>query len=126
MKTSHWLICLVALALGALLLTAPLAGVSTADAPDKPTILEFARRLCPVCLKNAQVLKNVQAQYHDQTGLHFVYIDDEEHLFRKYGVTIVPTQVFLDASDKEVFRHTGPLTEAELIGILQGLKFIRD
>ena len=126
MKTSHWLACLVGLALGALLLTAPLAAVSAADAPDKPTILEFARRLCPVCLKNAQVLKEVQAEYSDQISLRFVYIDDEEHLFRKYGVTIVPTQVFLDASGKGVFRHTGPLTEAELIGILQGLKFIRD
>ncbi|MFW6123420.1 MAG: TlpA family protein disulfide reductase [Thermodesulfobacteriota bacterium] len=126
MKTSHWLICLVALALGALLLTAPLAAVSAADAFDKPTILEFARRLCPVCLKNAQVLKEVEARYSDQINLRFIFIDDEEHLFRKYGVTIVPTQVFLDASGKEVYRHTGPLSEAELIGILQGLKFIRD
>jgi len=126
MKTSHWLACLVGLALGALLLTAPLAAVSAADAPDKPAILEFARRLCPVCLKNAAMLKKVQAEYSDQISLRFVYIDNEEHLFQKYGVTIVPTQVFLDASEKEVFRHTGPLTEAELIGILQGLKFIRD
>ncbi len=126
MKTSRWLLCLVGLALGALLLTAPLGVDFAADAPDKPTILEFGRRLCPVCLRNSLVLKEVQAQYQDQINLRFIYIDTEEHIFRQYGVTIVPTQVFLDASGREVFRHEGPNTKPGLIGILQGLKFIRD
>jgi thioredoxin-like negative regulator of GroEL len=125
-KPNHWLLCLVGLALGALLLIAPLAVGSAAETPDKPTILEFGRRLCPVCLRNSLVLKEVQTQYQDQINLRFVYIDTDEHIFRQYGVTIVPTQVFLNTAGQEVYRHEGPNTKAGLIGILQGLKFIRD
>lgn len=126
MKTSHWLVCLVGLALGVLLLIAPLAVAFAGDPPAKPTILEFGRRLCPVCLRNAAVLKEIQAQYPDQISLRFFYTDTDENLFRKYGVTFVPTQVFLDASGKEVYRHEGPNTKAKLIGILQRLNFVRD
>lgn len=126
MKTNHWLVCLVGLALGALLLAAPLAVSSAGDPAPKLTIFEFARRLCPVCLRNAQVLEEVQREYRGQIGLRFIYIDTDEHVFRQYGVTIVPTQVFLDASGKEVYRHTGPFSEAELSGTLEGLNFIKD
>ncbi|MFW6126888.1 MAG: thioredoxin family protein [Thermodesulfobacteriota bacterium] len=125
MKTSHWLVCLAALALGVFFLTSSVALGATVD-PDKPVIYEFARRLCPVCLKNSLVLKDVQAKSSDRIDLRFIYIDTEEHLFRRYDVTFVPTQVFLDASGMEVDRHEGPLTEAELIAILKRLNFIRD
>lgn len=124
MKTSHWLICLVGLVLGVLILTAPLTAGPSNDPAAKPTIYEFARRFCPVCLKNAQVLKKVQEKYRDQINLRFIYIDTEEHLFRRYDVTFVPTQVFLNPAGKEVYRHFGPLSETELIGILRGLNFI--
>jgi hypothetical protein len=40
-------------------------------------------------------------------------------------VTFVPAQVFVNAAGKEVYRHIGPMTKAELIGTLQGLNFIR-
>lgn len=126
MKKSHWLVCLLGLTLSALLLTAPLAGASTVDPVDKPTVYEFGRRLCPICLKNALVLEEVRATYPDQISLRFLYVDTEEHLFRRFGVTFVPTQVFLDAAGNEVYRHEGPLSKDELIATLKRLNFIRD
>jgi hypothetical protein len=44
----------------------------------------------------------------------------DENLF-KHHVVFVPTQVFLDASGKEVFRLTGGLTQYELVKKLKEL-----
>lgn len=126
MKTPRWLVCLVGLALGALLLLSPLAVYSSGDLADKPAIYEFGRRLCPVCRRNALVLKEVEARYRDQISLRFFYIDTEEPLFRAFGITFVPTQVFLDDSRQEVYRHEGRISEEELVEWLKKLNFVRD
>jgi hypothetical protein len=55
-----------------------------------------------------------------------LYIDEAEPTFRRYKVVIVPTQVFLDTSGKEVYRHEGIFKQAALIQKLRELKFIRD
>jgi thioredoxin 1 len=38
---------------------------------------------------------------------------------------LIPTQVFLDASGKEVFRHVGLYPEKDLLAKLKELKFIK-
>ena len=126
MKTGHGLLWLVGMGLIALLLISPLVVASAATPPAKPTIYEFGRKLCPVCGKNALVLREVEAKYHGQITLRFLYIDEDEPLFREYRVTFVPTQVFLDASGKEVFRHEGPISAKALISKLKELKFVPD
>ncbi|MEJ2090770.1 MAG: thioredoxin family protein [Syntrophobacterales bacterium] len=126
MKTGHRLLWLVGLGLTTLVLISPLVLASAATPAGKPTIYEFGRKLCPVCGKNAQVLKDVEAKYRGQIILRFFYVDTDEPLFREYGVTFVPTQVFLDASGKEVFRQEGPTSQKELIAKLKELNFVRD
>ena len=44
---------------------------------------------------------------------------------RQYKIVLIPTQVFFDASGKEVDRHIGALTKEEVIKKLKELKFIR-
>jgi thioredoxin 1 len=119
------LLWLAGLGLAALFLISPRV-VSPAAPAAKPTIYEFGSKLCPVCARNAVVLKEVGTKYRGQILLRFLYIDEDEPLFRKYGVTFVPTQVFLDASGKMVFRHDGPISRKELITKLKELNFVRD
>ena len=126
MKTFRLVVCLIGLTLGALFLTSPSVVFSSAATDSKPAIYEFGRKLCPVCQKMAVVLKDVEAKYPGQIILRFLYIETEEPLFREYGVSFVPTQVFLDAAGQEVFRHEGPLSEKELVAKLKEFNFIRD
>jgi thioredoxin 1 len=126
MKAGQGLLWLGGVSLAALLLLSPLVVVSSATPAAKPTIYEFGRKLCPICGKNAVVLKEVEARYRGQISLRFLYISEDEPLFREYGVTLVPTQVFVDASGKEVFRHEGPISQKELITKLKELKLVRD
>ena len=103
----------------------PAGGQGPTPATSRPVILEFARKLCPICKKMEQVLKEVQAQYPGQLEVKLVYIDEEEYLFRRYKISIVPTQVFVDAAGKEVFRHENLIPREKLVEKLRELKFIQ-
>lgn len=119
---------MMGLLLGALLLWPTVTAWAQSRTPpeSRPAIYEFARKLCPICKEMEQVLKEVQGQYGHQLEVRILHIDEEEYLFRRYHVAIVPTQVFLDASGKEVFRHEGLFPRKQLLQKLRELGFIQD
>ncbi|MFA5112287.1 MAG: thioredoxin family protein [Desulfobaccales bacterium] len=103
------------------------APARTAEPPPVlPQLLEFDRKLCPVCKASERVILAVKDAYPGQFAVTKLYIDEAEPLFRRYQVAIVPTQVFLDRAGKEVYRHYGVFKTPELIEKLRELKFIRD
>jgi thioredoxin 1 len=91
-----------------------------------PKILEFDRKLCPICQASERIILAVKNRYPGQFGVEKLYIDEADALFRRYKVAIVPTQVFLDAAGQEVSRHEGVFKQEPLIQKLRELKFIRD
>ena len=99
----------------------------TTTAPNVlPQILEFDRKLCPICQASERVILAVKDQYPGQFEVKKLYIDEADAVFRRYKVAIVPTQVFLDAAGQEVGRHEGVYKQEALIQKLRELKFIRD
>ena len=99
-------------------------GLPPDKAKPRPVILDFGRGLCANCKLMEQILGKIQDRYADQVEVRFLYIDKDEPLFRQYRIVIVPAQVFLDASGKEVFRHTGIFPLELLEPRLRELKFI--
>jgi hypothetical protein len=114
---------LVALLLGQAL---PSWGQGPPATRGLPTILAFDRKLCPICHGVEMVLKEVQGRYPGQFAVRRLFIDEEEPTFRHYHVVLVPTQVFLDSTGREVFRHEGALAKEDLMKKLRELKFIQD
>jgi thioredoxin 1 len=91
-----------------------------------PKILQFDRKLCPICQASERVILSVKNHYPGQFDVEKFYIDEADAVFRRYKVAIVPTQVFLDAAGQEVGRHEGVFKPEALIQRLRELKFIRD
>ncbi len=107
-------------------LALPAAAQPPAVSPAGPEILEFDRKFCPVCKESELIIQAMQAQYPGQFAVRRLYIDEEESYFRRYRVAIVPTQIFLDAAGKEVFRHEGVFAREKLLEKLRELKFIKE
>jgi thioredoxin 1 len=91
-----------------------------------PELLEFDRKYCPICKASELVILSVKDQYPGQFIVRKLYIDEDEYLFRRYRVVIVPTQIFIDPAGKEVYRHEGIFKKEELVRKLRELKFISD
>ncbi|MDI6854678.1 MAG: thioredoxin domain-containing protein [Deltaproteobacteria bacterium] len=104
----------------------PSPGQTLSPPPGKPTIIEFSRPLCPICKEMEAILLEVKARYRDQLEIRFVYRDPDERLFKEFHIIFVPTQVFLDASGKEVYRNEGIFPKEKLLEKLKELRFIRD
>jgi thioredoxin 1 len=123
----HYVIGLVCLAMGFLAVWQPWPAQAqgAAPAPGKPALYEFGAGYCASCKDMEKIMAELKTTHSDQVELRLVYVDKEKPLFDQYKIMLIPTQVFLDASGKEVDRHIGPLTKEEVLKKLKELKFIR-
>jgi len=91
----------------------------------RPALYEFGAGYCLSCKEMEKVMADLQASHGDRVEFRLVYADKEKPLFQQYKIMLIPTQVFLDASGKEVDRHMGPLTKEEVLQKLKELKLIK-
>ena len=72
------------------------------------------------------VMKAIEAKYGEQVKVTFydVWTEEQKPYAQKYGIKLIPTQVFLDENGKEFSRHEGFYPEEEIHKLLKtkGLK----
>jgi len=121
------LIGLFCLVVGVLVVWQPLSTQAQAAAPaqGKPALYDFGRSMCIPCKEMEKILGSIKGKYGNQIEVRLVMAEKNEDMFKQYKIMLIPTQVFLDASGKEVFRHVGLYPEPELVAKLQELKFIK-
>jgi thioredoxin 1 len=91
----------------------------------KPALYDFGRGMCIPCMEMEKILGSIKDKYGNQIEVRLVMAEKDEGMFKEYKIMLIPTQVFLDASGKEVFRHIGLYPEKELVAKLQELNFIK-
>ena len=87
----------------------------------KVTFIELGSVKCIPCQQMQPVMKAIETKYGKdvKVDFHDVWTDAGKPFGVKYGIEAIPTQVFLDESGKEYFRHVGYFPEEELVKILQ-------
>ena len=92
------------------------------DKVYKVTFVELGSVKCIPCKKMQPIMKSIEEKYGDQVKVifHDVWTPEGQPFGDKFGINAIPTQVFLDASGKEFFRHEGFFPEEELIEVLKG------
>lgn len=80
------------------------------------TFVELGSVKCIPCLKMQPVMKAIEAKYTGQVKVIFydIWKNDQKKYAQKYGIRLIPTQVFLDKNGKEIMRHEGFFSEAEI------------
>lgn len=88
----------------------------------KVTFVELGSVNCIPCKQMQPVMKAIEEKYGAQVKVIFydVWKDDQKEYAQQYGIKLIPTQVFLDADEKEFHRHEGFYPEAEIDKILKG------
>ncbi len=82
----------------------------------KITFIELGSVNCIPCKKMQPVMKAIEQQYGAKVKIIFydVWTDEQAPYAKKYGIRLIPTQVFLDENGKEFFRHEGFYPEVEI------------
>jgi len=87
----------------------------------KPTLAEFGRGTCIPCKEMKPILENLAVEYQDRLNVSIVSVDEYRELTNYYRIIAIPTQIGFDRNGKEVFRHVGFWTKAQIIAQLSKL-----
>ena len=88
------------------------------------TFLEFGATGCSSCRMMEKVMEEVKSKYPSEIKVQFlnVLLPANQDMMKYYGVAAIPTQVLLDETGKEVFRHTGYFSFDDLDKEFQKIK----
>lgn len=99
--------------------------VNSDTAKPMITFVELGSVRCIPCRMMQPVMKAIEEKYGDQIKVVFydVWKSDQRKYAEEYNIQIIPTQVFLNKDDKEIFRHEGFFPEESIDEFLkeQGL-----
>lgn len=82
----------------------------------KYTFIEFGAEGCISCRKMENVLKDIKKEFAGQVQVRFINVSQKEALeWTKYfGISAIPTQIVLNHTGHEIFRHTGYISAEDL------------
>ena len=72
-----------------------------------PKLLDFGRGTCIPCKKMAPILKDLAEEYKGRVDIKIIEVQHEREMTQANRIRLIPTQVFYDAKNVEVFRHEG-------------------
>jgi thioredoxin 1 len=72
-----------------------------------PRLVDLGAGKCIPCKKMAPILEELKKEYAGRMEVEFIDVWQNPDAGKAYGVEMIPTQIFYDASGKELDRHTG-------------------
>jgi len=79
-----------------------------------PKLLDFGAGKCIPCKKMAPILKELSEEYKDRVIIKIIEIDQERELTQINRIRLIPTQIFFDSKNQEVFRHEGFMAKEQI------------
>lgn len=79
-----------------------------------PTMADFGLGTCSPCKAMEPILKQATQDYWGRANILFVELDKYPELGREYGIRVMPTQIFFDASGNQVDYHMGFMDREEI------------
>ena len=72
-----------------------------------PRLVDLGAGKCIPCKMMAPILKDLKTTYAGTMDVVFIDVWENPDAGKKYGINVIPTQIFYDAAGRELFRHEG-------------------
>ncbi len=106
---------------GLLCFAADTEGIPTAPVPGMVTMVDLGAKKCVPCKMMAPIMAELEKEFKDRAAIVFIDVWEHPEAGPKYGIGIIPTQIFFDAHGKEMLRHEGFYEKAAIIAELTKL-----
>jgi len=80
-----------------------------------PRLVDLGAGKCIPCKMMAPILEELKNEYADSMKVDVFDIEKNPDMLDKYRVRVIPTQIFFDASGKELFRHEGFMAKNDIL-----------
>jgi len=111
--------CLTSCPLGTVATTQPGAtsqpATSSRPTGPLPRLVDLGAGKCIPCKMMAPILEELQAEYAGQLRVDVYDVWENRGLGEQYGIRMIPTQIFYDASGKELWRHEGFMSKEDIL-----------
>ena len=92
------------------------AGDSSATAkPTLPRLVDLGADKCIPCKLMMPVMAELTKEYAGQLEVVFIDVWKTPAEGQRYGIQVIPTQIFYDATGKERFRHEGFMAKKDIL-----------
>ena len=94
------------------------------NAPAKaklPRLVDLGAGKCIPCKMMAPVLEALKKEYAGRMEVEFIDVWKNPDAGKAYSIQIIPTQIFYDATGKELFRHEGFYSKEDILAKWQKL-----
>jgi thioredoxin 1 len=82
------------------------------------TMIDLGAKKCVPCKMMAPILEKLEKDYQGKAVIHFYDVWEDREPATRFGIRGIPTQIFFDKDAKEVYRHVGFMSEADIVSQL--------
>jgi len=102
------------------LLCASLSAAFADNIPAKGTVtmIDLGAKACIPCKMMAPIMEKMEKKYAGKAVIHFYDVWKDRDPAVRFGIRVIPTQIFFDKNSKEVYRHEGFMSESDIVGQL--------
>jgi len=86
-----------------------------------PHLIDLGADKCIPCKMMAPILEDLRQEYRGKLEVTFIDVWKNPAPGRQYGIRAIPTQIFLDPTGKELFRHEGFFSREDILAKWQDL-----
>jgi len=97
------------------LATPAAAAAAAPQASNLPRLVDLGADKCIPCKMMAPILQELKNEYNGRLDVVFIDVWKNPNAGTEYGIQLIPTQIFFDASGKELFRHEGFLARDDIV-----------
>jgi len=80
-----------------------------------PRLVDLGSTTCIPCKMMAPILEELKKEYEGNLQVEFLDVMANPDAATPYKISLIPTQVFFDASGKERFRHEGFFAKEDIL-----------
>ena len=81
-----------------------------------PRLIDLGAGKCIPCKKMAPILEEIREEYRGVLDVEFIDVWKDRAAGPKYGIRLIPTQIFYDSIGRELARHEGFMGKEDILG----------
>ena len=80
-----------------------------------PKLIDLGANKCIPCKMMAPILDELKTEYAGKLTVEVIDVWENPKEGEKYGISLIPTQIFYDPEGKEFFRHEGFFAKEDIL-----------
>ncbi len=91
------------------------AGDSSPTVRSLPRLVDLGSDKCIPCKMMAPILEELKREYQGRLIVEVIDVRKDRAAGAEYGITVIPTQIFLGPAGKELYRHEGFYSKEDIL-----------